>query len=570
MRILGRKFGRPGFFGAGADLKHATRGWRLWLPLALAAFILNFTLSFHNIWPTLWITTRNEISVEIAALILLLALYSELVRVPSSRTMTVLAVTLLICSVGRYAEVTAPALYGRPVNLYWDAPHVLNVVSMLEVAAAPLTVLLVGAGVLGLLAAAFLLIRWSLARVRIGLGVTRARRTLAALSAALVGLYVAGYSSSRVHTLRWFSLPVTATYTKQVGFALDAYREARQGGRDLCPSPPPEYDLTALGGDDVFVVFMESYGATAYDRPEISTVVAEGRHALTEAAADTGRSIVSAFVESPTFGGVSWLAHITFMTGRAVRNSGTYNLLLTQDCDVVPKAFARAGYRAVALMPGLKQDWPEGAYYGFDEIYGERALAYRGPEFGWWRIPDQYSLAKLDALELSPKPRAPLFLFFPTISSHMPFRPTAPFQPDWSRLLGAAPYDEADVAASLAVTPDWTDLAPDYAATITHTLDYVAGYLRARPELDVVLVLLGDHQPPASVAGEGVRWDVPVHVIARRPELIAGLERAGFAAGMQPASEAIGPMEVLPALLFGGARPSDAVPDGNADGSTPR
>ena len=202
MKILGRKFGRPGFFGAGPDPERTRRGWRLWLSLALALLILNFTLTFHNVWPTLWITTRNELSVEIAALILLLALYSELVRVPSRRSMTALAVVLLVCSIGRYAEVTAPALYGRPVNLYWDAPHVLNVVSMLEVAAAPLTVLAVGAGVVVLLAAAFLLIRFGLARLRIGLGVPAARRTLAVLSAILVVLYLAtrwGRQSPEAH-----------------------------------------------------------------------------------------------------------------------------------------------------------------------------------------------------------------------------------------------------------------------------------------------------------------------------------------------------------------------------------
>ena len=56
------------------------------------------------------------------------------------------------------------------------------------------------------------------------------------------------------------------------------------------------------------------------------------------------------------------------------------------------------GYRVLALMPGLKQAWPEGEYFRFDTIYGEAALDYRGPAFGWWRIPDQFALARFDEL----------------------------------------------------------------------------------------------------------------------------------------------------------------------------
>ena len=97
---------------------------------------------------------------------------------------------------------------------------------------------------------------------------------------------------------------------------------------------------------------------------------------------------------SPTFGGGSWLAHASFMSGVEVRDTGDYTLLLTQRRETWPKLFEAAGYRAVAVMPGLRSAWPEGAFYGFDTIYDALALDYRGPDFGWWRIPDQFSLAR--------------------------------------------------------------------------------------------------------------------------------------------------------------------------------
>ena len=49
-------------------------------------------------------------------------------------------------------------------------------------------------------------------------------------------------------------------------------------------------------------------------------------------------------------------------------------------------AFKRAGWRTVAVMPGVTQeDWPEGPYYAFDEIQAFDDLGYAGPLFGFDR-----------------------------------------------------------------------------------------------------------------------------------------------------------------------------------------
>ena len=158
---------------------------------------------------------------------------------------------------------------------------------------------------------------------------------------------------------------------------------------------------------------------------------------------------MSAFVESPTFGGNSWLAHINLLSGIEVKDPDTNALLMTQKRDTLVRAIARHGYRTVGVMPGMWQSWPEGVFYGFDEIYGGERLAYPGPNFGWWDIPDQYSLAKMDALGMSPAPRAPVFVVFPTISSHIPFSPVPPYQPDWPRMLTDQPYETIDVKRAL-------------------------------------------------------------------------------------------------------------------------
>jgi hypothetical protein len=528
--------------------------FRQWLLLAVALVLLNAALTFQNVWPTLWITTRYELSIEFAALLLLLASYAEIAarlkwpRVGFGITLA-LTVVLFVLSVGRYADVTAPALYGRPVNLYWDAQHLPRVAAMLAQVAHPWIIAAVGLGVLAFVFVIGALLFWSLARVAQGLRVNAQRRTLGVLALVVVGAYLIG-GALDWPTRHYFSLPVAATYKEQIAFILDA--RAADTARELPVEPLPHSDLERVAGANVLVMFLESYGAITYDVPEVAAIVAPARAELTDALAATGREAASAFVESPTFGGSSWLAHSTLLSGVEVREPGTYDLLLTQKRETLPALFAASGYRALALMPGMRNPWPEGEFYGFDQILGEQDLDYRGPEFGWWRIPDQYSLAKLHVLAFEDEQRAPAFVFFPTVNTHIPFRPTPPYQPDWQRILGSHPFDDAATAVSIAQSPDWTNLGAPYGESFAYTLRFVAGYLRAHAATDIVLVLVGDHQPPAGVTGPGARWDVPVHVIASRPDVLIPLLDSGFVPGVELAARhpAVGSMRDLTGLLL--------------------
>ena len=519
--------------------------------LVLALVVLNFALTFHNVWPTLWITTHHELSIEIAILLLGLVLYSRVGEI-RPRTLTVIAVALTIMTIGRYAEVTAPALYGRPVNIYWDAQYLPHVAAMLIEVANPLLVLGLLLACVLLLLAVFAALRFALARVARGLAVRGERRMIGALAGVLLGAYLAGHMSvlAPLGTLRAFSLPVTHTYWQQARFLATALGESGDPAVIGSDEPLGEPDLARLGGADIVVQFVESYGATAFDAPAVAAAIAPSRLELAAALAATGRRVVSAFVESPTFGGASWLAHSSFMTGLDVRHSAVYDLLLTQDRPTLPRLFAARGYRPVALMPGLKSEWPEGAFYGFATIYGARALEYAGPEFGWWQIPDQYALARLAEIEMQREPRQPLFVFFPTITTHMPFRPVPPYQPDWKRVVSAEPFDVAQTAAALDRLPEWTNMQPAYAETLAYTFTYLSGFLRAHAEASFLWVIIGDHQPVASVSGVGARWDVPVHVVSANAAIVDALRARGFTEGLTPARAALGPMHELPRTLL--------------------
>jgi hypothetical protein len=519
-----------------------------WISLAFALLVLNSALSFHNVWPTPWITLWPEISVEAFVLILVLGVYRAFAGSVSRSALAALTTVLVFLTFGRYLEVTAPALYGRAINLYWDARYVPDVAAMLADALSPIAVAGIVVGALALLAGIGILLYWAVGRVAAALGNARSSGYLTPAAACVVVTYLLGYYQV-LPTLRAFSIPVSQTYARQLGFVVDAI-----GGRALAAlpasSPLDGARVEPLGGRDVIVTFVESYGATAFDEPGVAATTAASREDMGRAVEETGRHVVSAFVESTTFGGGSWLAHISLMTGIRVDENSTYNALLTQNRTTLPKLFRRAGYRAVAVMPGLKNQWPEGSFYGFDEIYGEAALDYRGPEFGWWRIPDQFTLARLRTLELDLASRPPVFVFFPTISTHAPFRPTPPYQSDWQKLLGAEPFP-ADALAQASDEPQgFAEFRAAYADALVYTYRYWAGYLRNHVDDEAVYVILGDHQPPATVSGQGVRWDVPVHVVTRDAALADRLRAHGFRSGMTPEPAPIGVIDELGPMLI--------------------
>src|SRR5262249_5311841 len=161
-------------------------------------------------------------------------------------------------------------------------------------------------------------------------------------------------------------------------------------------------------------------------------------------------------------------AHVSLLSGVEVKDPLTNAQLMAQQRDTLVRAFGRAKYRTVGLMPGLRQKWPEGVFYGFDEIYGADRLAYHGPGFGWFAITDQFALDGVDASEGGGAPRPPLFVFFPTISTHFPFSPTPPYQPDWSRMVSEHPYDGPAIVKAYSHQPEWTDLSQGYVEAMSY------------------------------------------------------------------------------------------------------
>jgi hypothetical protein len=203
---------------------------RAWLKLAAALLGLNALLTFHNVWPTLWVKPALELSIDLGVLLLALAAWAAFVGAVGRKALVGSTLLVLVLLLGRYAEVTAPALYGRPINLYWDSQHLPKVAAMLA-AVGPWW--LVGAltlGIVALLAGLIALIAWCLATVSGSLKTAAGRRAVGGLACMLVGVYALSQMFEWPARYR-YSFPVAWTFLQQAQFVYAA--ATADGERDL-------------------------------------------------------------------------------------------------------------------------------------------------------------------------------------------------------------------------------------------------------------------------------------------------------------------------------------------------
>jgi hypothetical protein len=518
-----------------------------WLIGLLVILALNASLGFNNIWPTPAIKPDARVAPEFIWFWVALFVTVRLFGRPRPALLTVCALAFTVLIIGRYIDVTAPSLFGRPLNLYWDGyqlPRFLSVASQ-SFQTWQLVLMVLGIGLL--LWSIYWLVRkgWSFLSDRIMPGLVHNPIAIV-LTIAAAGLALANHAGVQA-TWPYVSKPVTPTYVRQVDLLMTAFIPSRLA-KVLPPSPAFDTNVDGLKGTDLAVIFFESYGAVTYDDPKLSATLHQARNALQTSASASGQQVFSGFFKAATFGGASELSHLSLLSGIDLTNPLRHDLLLTTDRPTLITMMQDRGYESVGLYPALSWDWPEKSYYSFDIFVDGPALNYRGPKFGLWWIPDQYTIAQFEHTHPITAETPPRFLFFSTVTSHAPFRPTPPYQPDWERVISADPYDATEAAAAMADTPNWNDMS-GYPDTILYTLRWLNDYVkrpRARPQL---LVVVGDHQPVGKITGENARWDVPIHIFSGDRDIAHHLEAAGFVAGVTPGERVIGGLHDLTAIL---------------------
>lgn len=470
--------------------------------------------------------------IEVLLLVGLVAVFAALGRrMPTGLRWT--AAALLTAGALLHAIAAAvPSFFERELDLYWDLPHVPSLLGLFFAAKgsiqASLILLGVALALLALVAVIALLLRLMERALR---GGRRPQLTLVVVGLSVILLPIPWLGLGSLA-----SAGMSREVGQQIGNAWFSFRVLNGGtgpyGEALASPEPPVRDLKNLQSHDVYLVFFESYGTTVLDDPQFAAEIKPALAAFEASVDDAGYYMVSNRIDSPTFGGGSWLAHGTIASGLKL-DRFLYRLLLSSKRRTLTSYFAAAGYRTLNIMPGIKKPWPEGAYWGFDRLINGKDLAYDGPEFGWFDVPDQWTLKK--ALEIvDAEPHPPQFTQIVLVSSHTPFAPVPPYVEDWSDV---GPYKgiAQDEWNRIYRDPDWWHLEAPYLQSVKYDLKALAGWmhqLKGQP----LIIILGDHQPPGFVSGAEAPHTVPIHVLSRDEDLVLPFTSLGYVAGAIPPS----------------------------------
>ncbi|WP_353890571.1 sulfatase-like hydrolase/transferase [Micromonospora sp. WMMA1363] len=502
-----------------------------WLATSVAVLVVLVALGApHRPGQFTW-TTLVRLPLE--GLVLAAVLLALPVR--ARRPVAVLAgVTLGLLVVLKAADLGFGSTLGRPFDLVLDWALVDETFFLVSgsVGRAGAVAVAVGAVLLagGLLAT----LTWAVLRLARLLAdhPGRARRTLAALVVVWLVTAATGFrivpgvpvADAAASTLVGaHAAQVQARLRDRAVFAgevdADPYRNA--SGDEL---------LTALRGRDVVVAFVESYGRDAVQEEEfanVGVVLDQGQRRLTGA----GYGTRSAFLTSPTTGGGSWLAHATLLSGLWIDNDQRHRALLASDRTTLGGAFRRAGWRTVGVMPAANQPWPEGSFYGYEQFYDEYSLGYRGPRFGFAPMPDQYTLSVFQQRERTDRDRRPVMAELALVSSHSPWT-HIPRLVDWDALGDGRVFRDATERNS-SKQP-----RAGYRRSIEYTLGALISYVQRYGDDDLVLILVGDHQPAPVVIGQDASRDVPISIVTRDPAVLDRITGWGWPDGLRPAPDA--------------------------------
>ena len=366
-----------------------------------------------------WLDAMSFAYLPIDIFILGLAL---LVPGVAGKVMRVLLALLLAAGVVfRVADMVAFEVFSRPFNPVFDTYLLAFGFDFIKSSFGIVGALIAAVIVAGLAAAIVLLAFMVLARLHHVVH-SVPKLTGSAMLAGLViwvGLSVAGSPRASRYFYDQFAMHVVSTFSSIADLRdfnavvnIDAYADV-----------PGDSLFSELRGKDVLVVFVESYGRTLLDKAEYAQMYRPSLQAATQKLTDAGYLSRSAYLTSPTVGGISWLAHGTALSGLWIDSQVRYDSLMMSDRPSLVRLFQRAGWRTVGVMPAISLAWPEGEYFGYDQLYTAPDLNYRGAPYNYVTMPDQFTLSQFQKFERSAVQREPIMAEIALLSSHAPWTP---------------------------------------------------------------------------------------------------------------------------------------------------
>ncbi|HYY19670.1 MAG TPA: CDP-alcohol phosphatidyltransferase family protein [Streptosporangiaceae bacterium] len=305
--------------------------------------------------------------------------------------------------------------------------------------------------------------------------------------------------------------------------------------------------LTGLRGKDVVIAFVESYGQVAVQGSSFSPAIDSALHQQNGKLTSAGWSTQSAWLTSPTFGGISWLAHSTLQSGLWVNSNQRYGELLNSRRFTLSDAFKKAGWHTVADDPSDNTFWKPGkSFYHYDDLFNKADVGYQGPRFSYSTMPDQYTLSAFQRNELAPGHK-PVMAEIDLTSSHIPWAPLPAMVP-WNKVGDGSIYfaQHAKSETSEQVWRSNNTVKQFYGRSIQYSMTALTSWVTELNDPNLVLILLGDHQPHTSVSGPGATHDVPISIITRAPSVLQQVSSWHWQNGLLPAPSA--PLEPMDAF----------------------
>ncbi|MEX2471914.1 MAG: alkaline phosphatase [Gemmatimonadota bacterium] len=529
--------GRPASVAKALASWPSTASGRL-LSLVLAFLVVNAVLLAPQ-WGAPGMVPFHWIAVE-AWLVTLL--FAALPRVWWSLVAALLVAALVVATglIGLGDASTRMSL-SRPLNLYLDVQLLSAVLNLLTGTLGPFVAALAGVLAVCAVLATVAVVGHLLApprRVRPLLW-SRRNAVMALLTTGLVlfGARAAGGPGG-------LGFPAVRLAEEQARFlsALNEEREVFEA--ELSTTTDSYADIPGLfarlGGSDVVLAFVESYGSVVLDDPRYASVLRPRLEEMELRMAEAGLTLASGSMVAPSQGGQSWLGHGSVLSGLWLHNQMRYDLLLASRRETLIDDFRAAGYRTAALMPAITLAWPEGELFGYDEIYDFAGIGYAGPPLNWVTMPDQFTWSFLEHTIRRRDDERPLFAELGLISSHAPWTPILPVLEDWEGIGDGAVFEPWRDAGE---RPEdlWRDaerVREHFALSVDYAVHAATSYAERYVGSDMLLIILGDHQPAPLVTGDGAPRTVPVHVISGDPALVAPFLEWGFVPGAFPDPEA--------------------------------
>lgn len=437
----------------------------------------------------------------------------------------------LVLRMIRIGDTVVPMYLNRPLNLYLDSGNIFSLYDLLKTSTHQEDVLLISASAM-VIVLVYLTSSWYAWRL--------AARSLSDKPVRISLLVISGLLFSAALIGRWHPAE-TPAIVRLYEEALSTRQQLKNQQAVVTRMEKTAQDrearpdsLEGLKGADVLLFMVESYGHIVFSRPQY-------REAMKTTMANFAKVLdkhefmaVSSYLTSPTYGGISRLAHSTLEFGLRVEDNLEYTALLRSSLTPLASYFRKSGYRTISVMPGTRFVYPEGASYGYEHAYYAKHFNYNGPTFGWAPMSDQFVLDYVHRREFTNRDQ-PLFIRYVLISTHAAYSIQPPFIAEWDTIGDGSIYNDQPLVRYPIHWPNLQNAGNAYLRSLDYDFATLGDYFAKYVNNDTLIIIMGDHQPNLHLTGGGKPWSVPAHIISRNPQLLSPFRKRGYTPGLIPA-----------------------------------